>query len=287
MATSAALAAFVKTIKDTDKAERSISNTLAKIIDDYCLSDKFDAWYRKKGRRAARRYLPDPAPAPRPGRFRASAAGKCLQAQCFAVLQNEGFTIDTDPVNRRAPTFRALHNGTIGHLRWHLFFDALHDARLVKTICAEELRQVESWSLAGSCDRVIEFEFGGRKIRAVIDFKTIKSRAFGELVAPKPEHAAQQHAYGRMHDSDAWIMLYENKDTHELKIYDRPYLQDTFAQLERDYALAAEWLRVAESGLAPLPTLPLITDWCATCEYRTACLQLNPGRDRRGASRAT
>jgi hypothetical protein len=279
------LAAFVGKIKEEHKALDSPSATLAKLIDDYCKTPHFDT-YLAAHRHDLVQYVDDKRQIRK--RFRASAAGKCQQQQAFSVLALEGLPPGTkfikSVVDRPARQYRALHNGTFSHLRWHLVFDALHEQCIVTTYRKEAYRVNHELDLDGTCDRIIGFPFDGREIVAIIDFKTIKSRYFERLIRPQDDHRMQHHAYRELHYEqdigrpiDCWLMLYEDKNDHTLKIYDQPYDELTIKKLRRMYRDIPAWLEEMRRIDLPKTTkLPLIVTWCKVCEYQDACLLEHP-----------
>jgi hypothetical protein len=281
MPRSSALAKFVTSVKGEDKAKSSIPKFLEKVISDFCLSGEFDAYLDTHADDMAK-YLRKPD-GPRPGLFRCSSAGKCAQAEVFQSVHEP----PSDKVARPARQMRALHNGTFTHVRYHMLFDALHQYGIVRTLAAEEPRYEINWELSGSIDRLIEFEFDGKTTRAVVDFKSIKRQYFEALFEPKADHARQQHGYALLGwGADMWIMLYECKDSHDLKIYDRPYDDALTIELADRYTTAQQWIEDytfigPENSAFPveLPRLVLNTDWCRYCEWQTRCLVLNPERD--------
>ncbi len=278
MAKASALSKFVTEVKGGDKAKLSISKTLEAIIEAYCVSGEFDSWLEKHYADAPQ-YLQPQHNAPRQGVFRASAAGKCIQQQLFKIVKEP----ETDVVTRPGRQNRALYNGTFTHARWHMLFDALHAKGLVTTVAAEELRYSPALELSGTIDRVIEVPFGGKTVRCVVDFKSIKRQYFEALYGPQADHAQQQHAYDFLSwGADVFVMLYECKDSHDLKIYDKPYDPEILIDIRERYALALKWREAYYAPVVePLPKLELNTDWCRWCQWQKRCLELNPGRDKK------
>jgi hypothetical protein len=269
------LAAFVTSIKEETKAERSASATLRKIIDDYSMSGKFDA-YLAAHKDDLATYVSDQS-LPRRSRFRASQVGKCLQETAFKIA---GFPEHRTSSKRPARQYRALHNGTFMHLRYHLMFDAMHEAGLVTTLYSEDLVYLDALDLSGTVDRVVEFPYLGKTIRAVLDFKSIKAAYFDALIKPETPHAKQQHAYDLFdkYHADVWLMVYENKDTHELKLYDFPYSDLTKQQIIRELRMVSEFVAQVANGI-PIEDrikLPLVVTWCRYCPYDPSCLLQHP-----------
>jgi hypothetical protein len=270
-----ALSEFLSELKSETKAEKSASATLKKIIDDYCLSGEFDAYLVAHADDLAK-YIGDNARA-RPQRHRASQIGKCAQQQAFKLA---GIPKTPIRASRPATQMRALYNGTFVHIRYHMIFDALHAKGSVRTLYAEHLAVNEELSLSGTVDRVIEFEYLGKTIRVVVDYKSIKAFYFDHLIKPQPDHAKQQHAYEllRCFDAHLWMMLYENKDTHELKIYDMPYDELQLHKLIRTMKDVETYAQQAKEKV-PMEEridLPLTVAWCRYCEYEPSCELQHP-----------
>lgn len=268
-----ALMSLVSEIKSETKAERSASETLKKIIDDYCKTDEFRK-YLQTHRAEAGDYLEDATTPPGEYRYRASSAGKCLQAQAFKVVAKQ-LPLPLDKVVRSAENQRALYNGTFMHMRYHMMFDALHEKGIVFTHAKEERHYDAESSVTGGIDRLIEFDYAGGRVSGVIDMKSIKSFNYGRLVQPEAAHEAQQACYRLLgFNADRWFMLYEDKDTHALKIYDLPYREGAVDDLRARYKRADEWIE-AYIQSNQLPKLELDTQWCNWCEYQTVCGLVN------------
>ena len=292
-----ALTAFVKQLKDETKAEKSPSAMLKKMIDDYCLSGNFDA-YLNKHKSKIESYIADQG-LPRTSRHRASQVGKCAQASAFALANKQYRTahptenLGTEiPVPystmrsiRPARQFRALYNGTFFHLRTHIMFDALHDNGTVRTLYAEHLAYNEEFSLSGTVDRVIEFDYLGETYRGVVDYKSIKSHDFDALIKPQTDHIWQQHAYDLLglYKAHGYVMLYENKDTHDLKIFDRPYDEILRYKIIRELKQIEEYALQVVNGV-PFENridLSLVVTWCRYCPYEMACKLQHPDLEER------
>ena len=287
-----ALTPFIKQLKSETKAEKSPSATLKKIIDDYCTSGNFDSFLHKN-KSNIEGYIADQG-RPRSTRHRASQVGKCAQASAFALankLYREAQPIEAlgtlQPTQhsavrsiRPARQYRALYNGTFFHLRMHIMFDALHEQGIVRTLYAENLAYNEELSLSGTVDRVVEFDYLGKVYRGVIDYKSIKSRDFDHLIKPQTDHVWQQHAYDLLglYEAHGFIMLYENKDTHDLKVFDRPYDEILRYKIIRELKQIDEYAVQVINGV-PIENrinLPLIVTWCRYCSFEMACKAQHP-----------
>lgn len=276
------LARFTASIKATDKSNRNPAEKLLQIINDYTQTEQFDAYITRHAADVVRYLKPDIV---RPGRWRASSAGSCLQEQAFRTVAREKagrFSAGPAITQRKSETMRALANGTFMHIRWHLLFDALGELGYVETLFAEDLRYDKQTQLSGTVDRVIEFEFEGKPLRAIIDFKSMKSTYFDPLLEPTPSHEMQQMAYDLFgYDADCWMMLYECKNTHKLKIYARRYNPAQVQHVVDNLRKLNNWVDLVNVGAIDdqLPHLPLITDWCRYCHWSVPCKKLNPDRD--------
>lgn len=298
---------FVDDIKNADKASRTISNFLKSLIEEHSASESFDR-YIDRHAKDARQYLERFNERPRMGMFRASSAGKCLQQQAFKAIVasvNAIVIVDTPPqmttvdeklvfiggeynevdvarseTSRKGRQYRALFNGTFAHVRWHMFFDYLDAQNIIKTIFKEELRYNEEFLVSGTCDRVIEFEFQKINYRAVVDFKTMKKEYFEKLVEPEEQHRDQQHVYDMMeYGADVWVMLYENKNDQDVKVYDKKYDPDTLMQLKSDYKKMRRWVEDVKAKRVP-ETLPIETSYCNFCEFNSLCKKINKNRQK-------
>jgi len=276
------LAKFTASIKAVDKAKRNPAESLVAIIDAYTESGQFDTYITEHAADVVKYLKPETK---RAGRWRASAAGKCLQEQAFNVVDREKpgrFKRGPAITPRRVETLRALANGTFTHIRWHMLFDALRANGEVETLFAEDLRYYEDGKLSGTVDRVIEFRFDGEIIRAVIDFKSMKTTYFDPLLEPADDHEMQQMAYSLFkYDASWWMMLYECKNTHKLKVYARKYDELKIGKVYDNLRKLNNWVDLVVVGAIndQLPRLPLITTWCRYCQWNAPCKALNPERD--------
>jgi hypothetical protein len=265
-----ALAKFIKTIKDEDKAKNDPGFALKQIIDDYCLSGRFDDYLKAHGGDLANFLHPE-----------TTSAGKCLQAQAFrALFKMKPDLGGTEPsiVERPARQQRALDNGTMMHLRYHMMFDHLHELGLVQTLAGEQMRYNEELKVSGTIDRVVAYDVNRLPITAILDFKSSRHRYFDALVGPQDDHVLQQHCYRLFgFETRAWAMVYECKDEHDLKIYVRPYDENVLSVLQANYRRMDTWIDETLAG-REAEKLPLITDWCNYCEYRNVCDIVNPDR---------
>jgi hypothetical protein len=256
------LSDFAKEFRREDKSKTDISAYLAKVVDDYMADvDRFDDYVATHRHRVAELFQKADPATKQP--YRASAAGKCLQQQAFKARDIP----ETDAITRKVAAQRALSTGTFIGVRWHLVFDALHELGLVETVAAEKLFSDPKLYLSGSPDRIIRVPIFDGNI--ILDFKTIKARYWEQLLGAQEAYIAQVHAYKLLveptpYDADRWCILYENKNTHELKIYDQAFDPVRLSNLTSGYWDLADW-----DGYSP--TLDLNTEWCMYCPWQKAC----------------
>lgn len=135
--------------------------------------------------------------------------------------------------------------------------------------------------LSGTVDRVIQYEFEGKQITVVLDFKSMKDSYWNPLLQPTAENELQQCAYDILgYKADFFGLLYENKDNHRLKIYIREYNGEKVSEVYDNLRKLNNWTDLVLAGAIDdqLPPLPLITTWCQFCPWTEACKKLNPGR---------
>jgi hypothetical protein len=88
----------------------------------------------------------------------------------------------------------------------------------------EELRvkSEDKYNFDGHCDAVVDlsnsrFKKGTNLDIFVVDFKTIKSKDFFDLTEADPKHVVQVNIYMWILDLKGSVVLYESKDTQEIK----------------------------------------------------------------------
>jgi hypothetical protein len=72
--------------------------------------------------------------------------------------------------------------------------------------------------ISGRADFILTSAKAGVK-RFIVELKTINSRGFDGLSAPKVDHEIQLQSYLNMLDYDFGIVLYENKDNQKIKMF--------------------------------------------------------------------
>jgi len=83
----------------------------------------------------------------------------------------------------------------------------------------------EEFEIYGHCDGILQL--GDQK--GILEIKSINSNGFWNLYAPKPEHLIQVHVYMFCLAIPRGVLLYEEKDTQELKnffVKEDPVIRD-------------------------------------------------------------
>lgn len=183
----------------------------------------------------------------------ASGAGRCRRERQFAYLGKPRRKLEPKGANIFA-------NGDYMHLRHQV-------AGLVAGYLTEAEYFVTNseWGLTGTVD-------GITSEGAIAEFKSINARGYQSVTTwgPKREHEEQVHSYMLLTGLDtAWI-LYENKDTQQMKEFriDRdPFLMD---KVKREL----DEIRRANDREELLPMLPECTEQQGAwrwCDYRDIC----------------
>jgi len=157
-----------------------------------------------------------------------------------------------------------------------MYFDYMHDKGWIMTIAKEKLKEDLTLNVSGTVDRVIEISVDGVMKRYVIDYKSIKADRFMELNAPKMDHKVQQHIYDLLNwEAAGWMMIYENKDEHDFKIYTEQYDNDMLQNCIKKLQQMDRWNEAYLKKVEPLPKISLIKDWCNYCEWKNKCKAVN------------
>lgn len=153
--------------------------------------------------------------------IRPSEIGGCLRKIVMDILN----IVSYDPIEPRIQ--RIFDNGNSVHSRYMQKYLKCMDCRplLVEETSADgtsewkecieyRLTKPELW-LKGSPDALIHNVEDG--LEYVFELKSIKQEQFNKLTKPMEEHVTQAYVYMLMTDLSRAIILYENKNTQELK----------------------------------------------------------------------
>jgi hypothetical protein len=138
---------------------------------------------------------------------------------------------------------------------------------------------------SGHIDVVVRFQLPKLKHLGwvLLELKGIKSTGFAELRGPKRAHFLQAQIY--MHKSRRkgravnWaFIVYENKDTHDRKVYKIAYLPKYALGIEQDLKVLNGFVnRLRKHPMHPKPgDLPPqeIASWCTRCAFKDQCFDL-------------
>ena len=238
------------------------------------------------------------SPGRRPVRWRASSAGKCPQQQAYYALFEEvadggvrdpeaDWVLDFDFKVVEAPMAptgrRALYNGTFMHLRYHLMFDDLHERELVETVMAERLHINYSLDVSGTVDRIVRFSWDDKPLTILLDFKSIRSDFYADLGGvAMADHAKQLSTYFALDFPCDWgMLLYENKDSHAIKIIDVPKNEIMLQWLKDQWKLMTRWVEQMHQGVkhGERVKVPIIETECSRCPFERMCRVEHPERE--------
>ena len=129
--------------------------------------------------------------------------------------------------------------------------------------------------ISGRADAIIGLE-GGKPF--VVDFKSISNYGFKSLEKPKPEHTKQIQLYLHYFKIPQGILLYENKDTQELKEFQITYDPALVEKLLESFKILREEIKTSAIPLIP----PELKDWpkwpCQYCEYKELCQRVEKSK---------
>lgn len=129
--------------------------------------------------------------------------------------------------------------------------------------------------ISGRADAIIGLE-GGKPY--VVDFKSISSYGFKSLEKPKPEHVKQIQLYLHYFKVPQGILLYENKNSQELKEFQITYDPALVEKLLEDFKTLKE--QIGKDTIPLIP--PELKDWpkwpCQYCEYKELCQRVEKSK---------
>jgi CRISPR/Cas system-associated exonuclease Cas4 (RecB family) len=104
----------------------------------------------------------------------------------------------------------------------------------------------------------------------VVDFKSMKDEYFGELTQPKPEHVIQVHIYMWLLGLSAAVVVYENKNSQELREFVVKRNEKVIERIKEESA----WMQaiLKENLLPPRVDGAVRSDMpCRLCEFQKLC----------------
>lgn len=191
-------------------------------------------------------------------KFYVTDVGKCPRAVYFKFKKYP----------RKEPDPRVLRifdHGDYVHLR---IMSTLFSLGIVR---AAEIRIPPQELISGIADAILGIE--GKPY--ILDIKSSSQHKFDKLLSPEPDHLKQIQLYLHYFKIPQGILLYEDKNSQELKEfiveYDPRLVQDTLRKLE----ILKE--QIEKDIIPPIPKD--IESWrCEYCEYREECQKIESSK---------
>jgi CRISPR-associated protein Cas4 len=205
------------------------------------IKEKIDEFYLSKQRDRDREH------------FYITDAGKCPRAVYFQFKKIPKKAMD-------ARILRVFEHGDYTHLR---IISTLFSLGLVK---ATEIDIPNKEIVHGRADAIVNID--GEPY--VVEIKSINSIAFGKLESPDPDHYKQIQLYLHYFNIKKGIVIYENKNTQEIKEFAVDYDEKTVQEvLEKFHVLKAQ----IQSNIVPSKG---DMGWkCNYCPYAEECTKYN------------
>lgn len=189
-----------------------------------------------------------------------SYAGKCQRrfVYLFRDVPSES-TID-------ARTTRVFANGTAVHER----LQALIDTMAVEDHQSEIRLLYDDPPIRSYADDVVTLPWNKRKV--LLELKSINDNGFQsriKLNTGKPEHFAQANLYAYMLDIDTIWIIYENKNSQEIAMFEH---KADKVKAEKQLAIWRNTWRMHQEGLLPKRPWVPTSNGCMSCEVRNYCM---------------
>lgn len=140
---------------------------------------------------------------------------------------------------------------------------------------AAEVRIPPQQIISGIADAIVGLE-GGKP--CVVDFKSISSYGFQALDKPKPEHIGQIQLYMHYFKIPQGILLYENKNTQELKEFLLEYNPGLVQKLLEGFKVLKK--QIEDNSIPSIS--PELVGWpkwpCQYCEYLELCQRVEKSK---------
>lgn len=182
--------------------------------------------------------------------FYITDAGKCPRAVYFQFKKAPKKALD-------ARTLRIMDHGDYTHLR---LISTLFSLGIVK---GTEIDIPNKEIVHGRADVIVNIEGEPH----VVEIKSINSYAFAKLQSGDPDHIKQLQLYLHYFKIKKGILIYENKNTQEIKEFLIEYDENIVKEaLEKFYILKAQ----IENNV--LPGIAGVEEWrCNFCAYAEEC----------------
>lgn len=154
---------------------------------------------------------------------------------------------------------RIFDNGHDMHRRYQRLFEEMG---MLVGAEVEVYRQFPP--IKGSSDGILRKPFSEQLY--VLELKTINSQGYRAILAPHPHHATQTNLYMGLLEIHRGVVLYENKDTQEFKVYEIEFDHEEWNTLLHRMAEAQG---AYERRVLP----PKIEEYsvCQTCPFLEIC----------------
>lgn len=192
-------------------------------------------------------------------RFYISDAGKCPRAVYFRFKGAPKKELEPEKM-------RVFEVGDHTHMR---LLSVLFSLGLVR---ATEIKIPPQEIISGKADAIIGFEDGKPWL---IDFKSISDFAFQKLNEPRPDHVKQVQLYMHYFKVPQGILLYENKNTQELREFQVQYNSTIVQRLLGELEILKEQI---EKDTIPFIPKDLESWRCEYCEYQEECQRAEKSR---------
>jgi CRISPR/Cas system-associated exonuclease Cas4 (RecB family) len=191
--------------------------------------------------------------------FHPSALGTCLRQMWFGAMRapTDGDPTGTDLLRQ----YMIFETGTYKHI---LFQNLCQRAGVLLT--REVAIKSQGKKLLGHADGILKID--GSKY--LLEFKTANSRQYSMIREPKEGHKKQAMAYMRVLKLKAAIIVYENKDTGQLKeyvvVFDLNYYKKEVRKRVKRY-----FRHVDEKTIPPREGNQANLFPCTYCQWRQVC----------------
>lgn len=183
--------------------------------------------------------------------FYITDAGRCPRAVFFQFKKYPKKEIE-------ARVLRLLEHGEYTHMR---LMSVLFSIGLVKSA---EIEIPKQEIIHGRADAIISLN----NELYVLEIKSMNKMAFFRLEKPNPDNLKQIQLYMHYFNVHKGILLYENKDTQEIKEFEVEYDEKLVKELLKNFAELKEKIESNE-----MPGIPEdIEKWrCSYCPYAEEC----------------
>jgi hypothetical protein len=269
------LSKLVRAMKNTEQ------DPLRPLIDEYLVKRERRDLRSKRLKEYRVPLLPDVRPG---GRLSPSAICGCKRLAAFKYAGVQGDErIDPD-------TELIFDDGNWRHHRWQATFldmEALLGRERIRVLGIEDRVGDERLHIAGSLDVLLAIKVrrGNGMVweKYLIDIKGINTYGFSRITmdnAAKSEHVRQVITYCKLRQIRRGLLLYENKNSNEIRVFQVPFNQKLWQEVE-DWSL--EVLDALEhKRLPPMhPECEGGTYLWEKCPYRRLCYGMEPAEARR------